>query len=144
MTFTFSFTTLRYFSSSPSPLCSGRRLVGPLLLDLGLLEVTSYQQYVLLHRHNISVHLNSSSNRPGSLLSRCLCFTQQALGNKIATASAVKLSTQSFDRNLRHSALISGLTQSSSSFSARAIYSESVSISNPSNLFTSQNLVKKL
>ena len=61
-----------------------------------------------------------------------------------APASAVKLSTRSFDRNLCHSVLISGLIQSSSSFSARARYSESVSISNTSNLFTSQNLVKKL
>ena len=144
VTFTFSFKTLRYFSSGPSPLCSSTRLLRPLPLNLGLLEVTSKQQYVLLHRHNTSAHLNSSLNRPGSLLSCCLCFTQHVLGKKFATASAVKLLTQSFDRNLCYSALISGLIQSSSSFSARARYSESVSISNSSNLFTSQNLVKKL
>ena len=102
------------------------------------------EQHVFLHRHNTSVHLNSSLNRPGSLSSCCLCFIQHVLGKKIATASAVKLSTQSFDRNLCHSALISGLIQSSRSFSARASYSESVSFSSSLNLFTSQNLVKKL
>ena len=64
----------------------------------------------------ISVHLNSSLKRPGSLLSCCLCFTQHVLGKNFATASAVKLSTQSFDRNLCHFVLISGLIQSSSSF----------------------------
>ena len=138
------FKTLRCFSSGPSPLCSSTRLLRPLLLKLSLLNVTSLQQYVLLHRHNISVHLNSSLNRPGSLLLCCLCFTQHVRGKKLATASAVKFWTRSFVRNLCDSALISGLIQSSSSSSARARYSKSVSISNSSNLFTLQNLVKKL
>ena len=97
-----------------------------------------------LHRHNIYVHLNSSLKRPGSLLSCYLCFAQHVRGKKFATASAVKVSTESFDRNHCHSPLISGLIQSSSSFSARARYSEFVSISHSSNLCTSQNLVKKL
>ena len=114
--FTFSFKTLRYFSSGPWPICTSTRLLIPLLLNLSLVEVTSKQQYVLLHRHNISVHLNSSLKKPGSLLSCCLCFTKHVLGKKFATASAVKLSTQSFDRNLFHCALISGLVQSCSSF----------------------------
>ena len=131
MTFTVSFKTLRFFSSGPSRLCYSTRLL-------------RQQQYVLLQRHNISVHLNSSLNGPDPLLSCCLCFTQYVLGKKIDTTSAVKVSTQSFDRNLCHSAPVSGLIQSSSSFSARARYSESVSISNFSNLFRSQNLVKKL
>ena len=52
--------------------------------------------------------------------------------------------TRLFDRNLCHSALISGLVQSSSSFTARARYSKSVSIINSSNWFTSQNLLRKL
>ena len=80
----------------------------------------------------------------GSLLSWWLCITQHVRGKIFATASAVKLSTQSIARYLCHSALNSGLIQSSSSSSARARYSESVSISNSSNMFTSQNLVKKL
>ena len=71
-------------------------------------------------------------------------FYTTCSGRKFARASAVKLSTQSFVRNLCDSALISFLIQSSSSFWARARYSESVFISNSSNLFTSQNLVKKL
>ena len=52
---------------------------------------------VILRRHNIPVHLNSSLKRPSSLLSCCLCFTQHALVKKFATASAVKLPTQSFE-----------------------------------------------
>ena len=130
VTFTVSFKILRHFSSRPLPLCSSTRLLRLLLLNLILIQVTLWQQYVLLHRHNISVHLNSSLNRPGSLLSLCLCFTQHVLGKKFATASAVKLPIQSFARKLCHSALISGLIQSSSFFSARARYSESVSFSN--------------
>ena len=144
MTFIFSFKTLRYFSIGPSPFFLRTRLLRLLLLNLSLLEVTSKQQYVLLHRHNTSVHLNSSLKRPGSLLSCCLCFTQHVQCRKFATAQAVKLSTQSFDRNFCHFALISCLIQFSSSFAASARYNESVSISNSSNLFTSQNLVKKM
>ena len=126
------------------PFCSSTHLLRPLLLNLGLLELTSWQQYVLLHCHKISVHLNSSLKRPGSFLSRWLCFPQYVREKKFARASSMKLSTQSFDRNLCHFGLISGPVQCSSSFSARTRYSEFVSISNSSNLLTSQNLVKKL
>ena len=94
--------------------------------------------------HNISVHLNSSSKRPGSPLSCCLCFTKHVLAKKIATASAVKLSTPSIDRNFSYSALISSFIPTAISFSARARYSESLSIPNSSKLLISQNLVKKL
>ena len=66
-------------SSGPLPLCVSTGLLRPLLLNLGLLEVTSYQQYVLLHRHNICVHLNSSLNRPGSLLSCFFCVLHNML-----------------------------------------------------------------
>ena len=83
VTFTFSFRTLRYFSSGPSPLCSSTCLLRPLLLSLSLLDVTSLQQYIFLHRHKITVHLNSSLNRPSSLLSCCLCFTQHVLGKNL-------------------------------------------------------------
>ena len=102
VTFTVSFKTILRFSCGPSPLCISTRLLRPLLLNLSFLKVTSWQQCLLLHRHNISVHLNSSLSRPGSLLSCCLSLTQYVRGKKIATASAVKLSTQSFDRNLCH------------------------------------------
>ena len=85
-----------------------------------ILEVIWELQYVLLHRHNISVNLNSSLKRPDSLLLCCFCSSQHVRGKKFATASAMKLSIQSFDRNLYHSALISSLIQSSSSFSAKA------------------------
>ena len=144
VTFIFSFRTLRYFYSCPSTFCSSTRLLRASLLNLGLLEVSSLQQYVLVHRHNIFVNLNSPLKKPCSLLSCCLCFTQHVREKKLATASALKLSKQSFDRNLCFSSLISVLIQSSIFFSARARYSESVSISNSSNLFASKNLVKKM
>ena len=70
-----------------------------------LLVVKLQQQYVLLHRWNIWVHLNSPLKRSDSFLSRCLCFTQDARGKSFATAS-VKLSTEPFDRNLCNSVLI--------------------------------------
>ena len=146
VTLTFSFKTLRYFFSGPWPLFSSKRLLTILLLCLCLFDVTSNQQYVLLHRHIISVNLNSCLKRPGFLLSCCIHFTQDVRGQKKATTSAAKLSTQSFDRSICHSALNSGLIQSSCSFSAIASYSESVSISNSSKLPTShgEEIVVKL
>ena len=45
-------------------------------------------------------------------------FTQHVRRKKVVTASAVKLSPQSLDRNLCHFAMISNLIQASSSFSA--------------------------
>ena len=116
------------------------RLVETLTAKYTFIKVTSYQQYVSLHRHNVSVHLNSSLKTPGSLLSCCLCFTQHVWGKKFVTGSAVKLMKQSVDRNLCHSALVSGRIQSFSFFSARARYKKSVSIASSSNLFISQNL----
>ena len=83
-----------------------------LLPSLGLLEVTSKHRYVLLQRHNFSVHLYSSSKRPGSFLSCCLCFTQHVQGKKFATASAGEELRQFFNRNHPHSAFVSGLIQS--------------------------------
>ena len=53
VTFIFSFKTLRYFSSGPTPLCSSTRLFRTLLLNICLLEVRSYQQYVLPHRQHL-------------------------------------------------------------------------------------------
>ena len=86
-------------------LCSSTRLLIPLLLNFSSLEVTS--QYVLLHRHNISEHLESSLKRPGYLLSCCLHFTQHVhrkkllqrqLGNyqhsQLTPTSAIPLSFQ--------------------------------------------------
>ena len=73
-----------------------------------------------------------------------VCFRQHVWGNKYATTSAVKPSIQSVDRNLCPPVLNSSLIQSSSFLTAGARYSEPVSISNSSNLITSQNLMKKL
>ena len=69
-------------------------IVDTFTANINLLEVMSKQQYVVLHRQNISVHLNFSLKRPGSPLSCCLCFTQHVRGKKFATAAAaVKPST---------------------------------------------------
>ena len=130
--------------SGPPSLCSSIRLLRSLLLFLSFSEVTSQQQCVLVHRQDIPVQLNSSLNGPGSLLSCCLCFTQHVREKKFASASAVKLLTQSFDGNLCHSASISSLIHYSISFSARARYSEGLSFSNFPNMVTSQNLLTKL
>ena len=89
--------------------------------------------YVFFYRHSITVHLNSSLTRQGSLLSCCLCFTQNVRRKNFSTRSAVQLSTQSIDRILCNSDLISSLIQASSSFSARARYSEYVYNSNSTN-----------
>ena len=66
---------------------------------------------------------------------------QQVLGKKLVVALAVKSSLQSSVLNKPHSVLDSSRMQS---FSDRANYKESVSISNSSNLLSSQNLSKKL
>ena len=82
--------------------------------------------------------------RSQALSCHVVCIINTMSGGRILlSASAVKLSTQSFDCNLCTTALVSGLIHSSNFFSARSRYSKSVSISNSSNLFLSQKLVKK-
>ena len=98
-----------------------------------LLEFTFFQistiEYILVcgniiaavsfaTKNSISVLLNSSLKNPGSLLSCFLCFSEHFRGKKFATALAVKLSVQCFDKKRSQSAFISGHIQSSSSFSA--------------------------
>ena len=85
-----------------------------------------------------------SLKRPESLLSCCLCFKQHVRGEKFAIALAIKLSTQAFDLKRSHSVLIAGLIRSSNSSSTRERRSESVSISNSSSFFMSQNFLNKL
>ena len=87
--------------------------------------------------------MNSSLKRSCFLLSSVLPLSQN-IRKKFQSASAIKVSLQSSDCSRSHSAFISGRTQSSGSFSARARCNESLSISNPSNSFTSQNLMKKM
>ena len=97
-----------------------------------------------MHKHNISVQRNSSLKRPGSRLSYFICFVQQVLEKKLVVALAVKSSLHFFVLNKLHSVLDSSRMQSYISFSDRAKYKKSVSISNSPNLLTSQNLSKKL
>ena len=54
------FRTLRCFSGDPSLLCSIIPLSSPSLLNFNLLEVVSREQQILLPKHNISEHMNSS------------------------------------------------------------------------------------
>ena len=98
--YTGSFKTIRYFFSCPSLFSSSTRLLRPLLLNLSSIEVTSKQQYVLLHRHNVSVHLKSSLIRPGSLWSCCLCFTQHVLGKKCSSISSESVHTVIWSQHL--------------------------------------------
>ena len=125
-----------------SPLCCSTCLVRPLLLNLNFSEALSKQQYVLLHKHNISVHLNFSL-KTQTLSCRVFVLVTARLVEKIPVGSAVKLSLLYFDRNCSHSVLFSKWIQSSASVWARARYSESVPVSGFSNLFTLQKLVKK-
>ena len=137
----FPFRTRRYLSKGPSPLYSSTRLLRP-LLNLKLLEVTSKQQNFLLHTKNISVHLNAPLKGPGSLLSCFLCLSQHIRGKSFRDTPVVKLSPQSYDCNWSDSVFICGRIQSSIFFLARAWYTKSVSISNSSKMFTSQNVKK--
>ena len=130
--------------SFPSPLCCKTHFLRSLRLNLNLIEVTPNQQYVYdtIHKHDISVHLNSSWKSPGSHLSCYLCLAQHVREKKFPSQSAVQLSLQPLNHNSSHSLLISGRKRYSSSFSARARWKEFVSISKFSNMFRSQNLVK--
>ena len=78
-----------------------------------------------------------------SLVMSFLCLSQHFHGKNRA-ASAVKNFVYSIGRSFSHYAFFSGRIQSSSSFLARARKSESMSLSNSSDWFTSQILVKKL
>ena len=86
--------TRRYLSKGPSPLSFTTLFCRSLLLNINVFEATSLQQYVLLQRLNIAVHLNSSFKSPGSLLSCSLCLSRHNRLKKIPDASAVKLSLQ--------------------------------------------------
>ena len=133
----FSSRTRQFLSERSSPLCSIRCLMRPLLLKVNMSKAASQQQYVLLETY-VSLQLMSSSKSPGSLFSCFLCACHSTLGlKKFPEASALKLPLLAFDYNRFHSVFISGWIQYSSSFSATARYSESLSISNSSNLFTS-------
>ena len=142
--FTHSSKTLRYFSRRPTPLCSISRLLRPLLLNFNLLEVLWKQQYVLVKRQIYSQLQNTSLRRRCSPLS---CFfllvtaeSPENFPNCISSGTLGK----SFDHFCSHSAFISSRIKASSCFSARAQYSETVSVPNSSNVFTSRTLVTRL
>ena len=89
--------------------------------------------------------LHSSLKSPGYPLSSVLFLSQQHFrGKRFPAAPPVKLSLQSPKRRHSQPAFISVRTQSSKSFSARARYSESVSISIYSKLFATHISVKKI
>ena len=102
--------TSRYLAIGPSPQSSNVLLCKPLLMTLYLLELDSDQQWVLLHKHNISVKRKTSTKRPGSRLSCFLCSVQQVLGKKLVVALVVKSSLQSSVRINSHSILDSSRT----------------------------------
>ena len=133
-----------YFSKGPSTFCSSKRLLKPLQLKLCLFEITPKQEYVLLNKHNTSVHLESSLKSPSSPLSCFLCLPRNIQKKIFPAAPTVKVSVQSFLRNYSHSIFILGGIQFSSSILARARDSEFVSFPVCSSLFTSKHLFQKL
>ena len=90
ITLTDSSGTLQFFVNDPSPQSCRVHLLSPLFLKWYFLRFWLWRQYVLLQRHNVSEHLNSSLKRPGSLVSCFLCVLQQVLGQKMTVAFAVK------------------------------------------------------
>ena len=64
-----------------------------LLLNLNLMFRESYQQYVLLQKHNFSVHRNFSLNIEALFYYAFLCLAQRVQGNIMLRASAVSESS---------------------------------------------------
>ena len=134
---TFSYRTRRYLFKGPTPLCSSTRLLRPLLLNLNLLEATA----VRLATDTTSCTHELFFEKPGFSLVFFVLVTAHS-GKETSGCISSELSLQSFDRNRSHSDFISGRIQSCSSFTARARYRASMSISKSP--FTSQYLVTKL
>ena len=103
----------------PSPLCPNMRILRHLLLKLNFYRFCRSGSKFYC-KYSISEHLNCSLKRPSSRLSCFLCSSRHIRG-KFPAASRVK---QSFDSSCSHSVFISGHIDSSSSFSARARYSD--------------------
>ena len=123
------------------PLCSTVRLLGPLLLFLSILEETSQQEYVLLHRHNIP-YIWTLLWRGKALSYNVVCVLHNTFREK--NCCSIRNETINTVTRSQHLSLRSSFRSDTSCFSSRARYCESLSISNTSNLFTAQNLVKEL
>ena len=138
--FTVSSRTLRYFSRRPSPFCSSTISMRPWLLNFNLLEVVSQQQQVLLPKHSVSEHLNSSLNRPGYLLSCFFCASRNKFEGRIYLIHSPQKCHCS--QQIAYSPfLFSSLLEYNRS---NTVQRESVSISNSSSLLMSQNLSQEL
>ena len=76
-----SWRTRRYIPRGPSPRSSDTRFLFASQLILVSVEVTSMQSYVLVHKQNNFLHLNSFLKRPCSALSCLLfCFAEEVSG----------------------------------------------------------------
>ena len=75
-----------YLPTGPSTLCYLTCFFRILQRNLNFCETTSKQQCVLLQRHKISVHLNSSLKSPVFLLSCFLCLSQHTRTKIVLTA----------------------------------------------------------
>ena len=116
-------------------------------MKLNLFEVTYCKKYVFLHKRNIAVHLIIPVENPGSRLSFFLCNTPKSdeeIGWRKIKGWALKVSSQSYDRNPSNSAFDSGRKKSCISYSVRRKHRENVSIRGFSNFITSQISAKKL
>ena len=136
-------STLRFFGIGPSLQSFRVRLLRRFMQNVHLLLFRSSQENDLLHKRNISVHLNSSSKRPGSLLWCFLCILQHILGKKISVALAVKVSVQ-HPESIALQSLCFSRRNSFSKFSSDRVNSrESVSFSISLYLSASQNFLLK-
>ena len=142
--FTASAKPLRNLSRRPSPLWFIIRLSKLSLLNLNFLKVfvVAVEGFTTKTQHSRTRELPFEKTWLSLVMFFELIITSS--GKKRPLASAVRQAVRSFEPNRSHSALIAGPIQFSSSFSARATYGESVSISFSSKLFTSQNLVEKI
>ena len=117
------------------------KLLRRLLLKFMLVEAASLQQYSLTKGHNVSEHLNSSFKNWATSHHVFFCFPC----NKSGAMNFFKhpsLNSQYSQYTFSYSALIPDRTHWVCSFSARAMFSEAVSISNSSIFLNLQNLPK--
>ena len=145
----YNFCFVQHFSKiykDPSTRYSDFRLFSPLLLSLNILLGQAKQQYVLLHKHNISMHRSSCLNNRGLLLS-CffLCLAQQVLEKKLLQPSALTANQyRLYIVAIPALVFFHFVYNHTTLFCTSDEYKESVGISISSYLSVSQNFTKKL
>ena len=91
-----STNAFRHFALGPSPLSLNVRLFSPSTLKLSMLLRVSSQQYVLLHKRNLSVHRISSLNKPRFTFIMFFVVSAIRPGRKIAASVCSELTISLF------------------------------------------------